>query len=124
MRVLIVDDSNFVRQYLRQHLEQMGAVCEEAVNGFEAVERLRSQPGFDLMLSDVNMPQMNGLECVRRMRVENLAPLMKVVMITTEADNSCISLALDLGADEFLMKPFTPQSLHEKLALIGLELAA
>jgi two-component system, chemotaxis family, chemotaxis protein CheY len=124
MRVLIVDDSRFVRQYLRQHLEQMGVVCEEAENGYEAVERLRSLPGFDLMLSDVNMPEMNGLESLRRLRVEKLAPAMKVVMITTEADHSCISLALDLGADEFLMKPFTPQSLHEKLALIGLDLAA
>ena len=124
MRVLIVDDSKFVRQYLRQHLEQMNVVCEEAENGLEAVERLRLEPGFDLMLSDVNMPRMNGLESLRRLRIENLAPAMKVVMITTEADHTCINLALDLGADEFLMKPFTPQSLHEKLLLIGLDLAA
>ncbi len=76
------------------------------------------------MLSDVNMPVMNGLECVRQVRLERLAPQMKVVMVTTEADNSFINQALDYGADEFLMKPFTPQSLREKLLLVGFELAA
>ena len=124
MQVLIVDDSRFVRQYLRQHLEQIGAVCEEAENGSEAIAMLRAGGRFDLMLSDVNMPQMNGLECVRQLRLENLAPQMKVVMITTEADNSFINRALEYGADEFLMKPFTPQSLREKLLLIGVEMAA
>ena len=124
MRVLIVDDSRFIRQYLRQHLEQLGAICEEAENGCEALEVLRSRPSFDLMLSDINMPLMSGLECIRQLRIQNLAPHMKVVMITTEADHSFIHQALDFGADEFLMKPFTPRSLQEKLTLIGLNLAA
>lgn len=124
MRALIVDDSKFIRQYLRQHLEGAGVTCEEAENGSAAVELLRSDSHFDLMLSDVNMPVMNGLECVRQVRLERLAPQMKVVMVTTEADNSFINQALDYGADEFLMKPFTPQSLREKLLLVGFELAA
>jgi two-component system chemotaxis response regulator CheY len=123
MRALIVDDSKFIRQYLRQHLEQAGVMCEEAEDGKAAVELLRQDSAFELMLSDVNMPVMNGLECVRRVRLEQLAPQMKVVMVTTEADNTFINQALDFGADEFLMKPFTPQSLREKLLLIGVELA-
>jgi len=124
MRALIVDDSKFIRHFIRQHLEHAGVACVEAENGIVAVELLRHDAAFDLMLSDVNMPVMNGLECVRQVRVERLAPEMKVVMVTTEADNSFISQALDLGADEFLMKPFTPQSLFEKLQLIGVELPA
>jgi two-component system chemotaxis response regulator CheY len=72
------------------------------------------------MLIDVNMPQMNGLECVKALREAGLHPPMKVMMVTTEADNSFICRALEYGADEFLMKPFTPESLSEKLAMLGL----
>jgi len=72
------------------------------------------------MLLDVNMPGMSGLECVKTVRESGLQPAMKVMMVTTEADHSYIRQALDYGADEFLMKPFTPESLREKLAMIGL----
>jgi two-component system chemotaxis response regulator CheY len=72
------------------------------------------------MLLDVNMPRMNGLECVRTLRDAGLHPPMKVMMVTTEADNSFITRALEYGADEFLMKPFTPESLREKLVMLGL----
>ena len=120
MKALIVDDSRFIRQYLRQLLEGMGLSCEEAADGREAIEVLRSPSVFDFMLLDVNMPGMNGLECVKTLREQGLQPPMKVMMVTTEADNSYICQALDYGADQFLMKPFTPESLREKLAMIGL----
>jgi two-component system chemotaxis response regulator CheY len=120
MRALIVDDSRFIRQYLRQLLEGMGLSCEEAMDGDQALEMLRGASLFDFMLLDVNMPKMSGLECVRQLREAGLQPPMKVMMVTTEADNSYICQALDYGADEFLMKPFTPESLREKLAMIGL----
>jgi len=120
MRALIVDDSRFIRQYLRQLLEGMGLSCEEAVDGDQALEMLRGASLFDFMLLDVNMPGMSGLECVKQLREAGLQQPMKVMMVTTEADNSYICQALDYGADEFLMKPFTPESLREKLAMIGL----
>lgn len=120
MRALIVDDSRFIRQYLRQLLEGMGLICEEAMDGDQALEMLRGASLFDFMLLDVNMPGMSGLECVKQLREAGLQPPMKVMMVTTEADNSYICQALDYGADEFLMKPFTPESLREKLAMIGL----
>jgi len=120
MRALIVDDSRFIRQYLRQLLEGMGLSCEEAMDGDQALEMLRGTSLFDFMLLDVNMPGMSGLECVKQLREAGLQPPMKVMMVTTEADNSYICQALDYGADEFLMKPFTPESLREKLAMIGL----
>jgi len=72
----------------------------------------------------VNMPVMGGLDCVKHLRDEALAPRMKVMMVTTEADSSYIHRALEYGADEFLMKPFSPQSLREKLQLLGFGMAA
>jgi len=119
MRALIVDDSSFIRDYLRQLLHRMGVVCEEAVDGNDALEMLAAAQNFDLMLLDVNMPVMNGLECVKALREARLGQGMKVMMVTTEADHSFISTALDNGADEFLMKPFTPESLREKMVLLG-----
>jgi two-component system chemotaxis response regulator CheY len=120
MRALIVDDSTFIREYLRHLLGRMGVSCVEAADGNAALEVLAAQPPFDLMLLDVNMPVMNGLECVKELRRARLQPEMKVMMVTTEADNSFISKALDNGADEFLMKPFTPESLREKMMILGL----
>jgi two-component system chemotaxis response regulator CheY len=119
MRALIVDDSSFVREYLRHLLDRMGIACEEAVDGSDALAVLTDEKEFDLMLLDVNMPVMNGLECVKALREAKMHPQMKVMMVTTEADNSFITRALDNGADEFLMKPFTPESLREKMMLLG-----
>ncbi|MBS1823063.1 MAG: response regulator [Acidobacteria bacterium] len=119
MKALIVDDSSFIREYLRHLLTRMGVACEEAADGSAALEVLSAQQEFDLMLLDVNMPVMSGLECVKALRKARLHPAMKVMMVTTEADNSLISRALDNGADEFLMKPFTPESLREKMMLLG-----
>lgn len=124
MRALIVDDSNFIREYLRQNLERLGVACVEAHDGGDALRLLGGQNDFDLMLVDLNMPVMNGLDCVRRVREQKLAPAMKVMMVTTEADNSVICEALELGADEFLMKPFSPQCLREKLVLMGFKRVA
>jgi len=76
------------------------------------------------MLLDFNMPRLNGLECIRGLRESGLAQSMKVMMVTTEADYALIQQALELGADEFLMKPFTPQGLREKLMMVGFDLAA
>ena len=120
MRALIVDDSHFIREYVRTELEALGWTCTEARDGREAVGMVAAE-AFDVMLVDVNMPVMGGLACVKTMREEKLAPAMKVMMVTTEADNSFIRQALDFGADEFLMKPFSLQGLREKLLLMGFE---
>ncbi|MDR3470104.1 MAG: response regulator [Devosia sp.] len=120
MRTLIVDDSRFVREFLCAMLEKKGFECEEAADGEAALERLHSGHAFDLALVDWNMPVMNGLELLRRLRADGFSDL-KVVMVTTEAENEYIVRALDAGADEYLMKPFDDQALSEKLAMIGLE---
>jgi two-component system chemotaxis response regulator CheY len=119
MRALIVDDSRFIRQHARQLLELIGVSCEDAHDGREALQVLDGRADFDLMLLDVNMPEMGGLECVKALRDAGLhSP--KVIMVTSEADNTLICCALDNGADEFLMKPFTLESLREKMEILGL----
>jgi two-component system chemotaxis response regulator CheY len=119
MRALIVDDSRFVRGYLRVMLEERGIACDEAADGRAGLELLRGDASYDLALVDWNMPVMNGLEMLRQLRAEGLNDL-KVMMVTTEAENDYIVRALEAGADEYLMKPFDDEALNEKLAMLGL----
>jgi two-component system chemotaxis response regulator CheY len=119
MRALIVDDSRFVRTILRGLLEEKGIECEEAADGHAGMERLQAGDPFDLALVDWNMPVMDGLAMLKQVRAEGFADL-KVMMVTTEAENDFIVRALDAGADEYMMKPFDEEALNEKLAMIGL----
>jgi two-component system chemotaxis response regulator CheY len=119
MRALIVDDSRFVRGFLRGLLEERGIECEEAADGQAGLDRINAGTPFDLALVDWNMPVMNGLEMLKQMRAEGFAEV-KVMMVTTEAENDFILRALDAGADEYLMKPFDDEALSEKLAMLGL----
>jgi two-component system chemotaxis response regulator CheY len=119
MRALIVDDSRFVRTILRGMLEKRGIECEEASDGQAGMDRLQDGSPFDLALVDWNMPVMGGFEMLQQLRSEGFASL-KVMMVTTEAENDFIMRALDAGADEYMMKPFDGEALTEKLALLGL----
>jgi two-component system, chemotaxis family, chemotaxis protein CheY len=119
MRALIVDDSRFVRGFLRGMLEERGIDCAEAGDGEAGLTQLRAGVPFDLALVDWNMPVMDGLEMLKQLRAEGYAA-MKVMMVTTEAENDFIIRALDAGADEYLMKPFDDEALCEKLAMLGL----
>jgi two-component system, chemotaxis family, chemotaxis protein CheY len=119
MRALIVDDSRFVRGFLRNLLEEKGIECEEAADGQAGLDKLHGDYSFDLALLDWNMPVMNGLEMLKKMRAEGYSGV-RVLMVTTEAENDFIIRALDAGADEYLMKPFDDEALNEKLAMLGL----
>ena len=119
MRALIVDDSRFVRGYLRGLLEEKGIECAEAGDGQAGMDQLKAGIPFDVALIDWNMPVMNGLDMLKQMRSDGFANV-KVMMVTTEAENDFILRALDAGADEYLMKPFDDEALTEKLAMLGL----
>lgn len=119
MRALIVDDSRFVRTYMRGLLEKKGIECEEAGDGKTGLELLQTGRSFDLALVDWNMPVLNGIEMLTQLRARGFTG-MKVMMVTTEAENEFIARALEAGADEYLMKPFDDQALTEKLAMLGL----
>jgi len=124
--VLLVDDDSVFNFLNTKTLERMGIArdIQTAMNGEQAMDLFN---GYykgagclpDIVLLDLNMPIMNGLECIKALRNARLHPHMKVMMVTTEADNHFIAKALDSGADEFLMKPFTPESLREKMMLLG-----
>jgi two-component system chemotaxis response regulator CheY len=119
MRALIVDDSRFIRTHLRGLLAPLGIECEEAASGVDGLAALHASAPFDLALLDWNMPGMTGLEMLCQMRAEGYTSV-KVLMVTTEAENDSILRALEAGADEYLMKPFEPEALSVKLAMMGL----
>jgi two-component system, chemotaxis family, chemotaxis protein CheY len=119
LRALIVDDSRFVRDFVRGLLQERGFACEQAADGRTGLEALRTSPPFDLAVLDWNMPVMNGLEMLRQLRADGFNSL-KVLIVSTEAENEFILRALEAGADEYLMKPFGDDALGEKLDLLGL----
>jgi two-component system chemotaxis response regulator CheY len=119
MRALIVDDSRFVRSFVRGLLTKQGFECEEAADGQAALDLLRGAGTFDVALVDWNMPVMNGLDMLKHLRSKGFTGL-KVMMVTTEAENDFIVRALEAGADEYLMKPFDGEAMTEKLVMLGL----
>ena len=123
MRALVVDDSTPIRMYLRKVLTSNGFEVAEARNGREGLEHLRSKQ-IDLVLLDWNMPVMNGLELLRYIRSEPGLGRPCVMMVTTETDLSEVSQALECGANEYVMKPFTPEIILDKLALMGFTVEA
>ncbi|HTV06154.1 MAG TPA: response regulator [Acidobacteriaceae bacterium] len=119
MRALIVDDSRFIRDYLKSLLVRRGLDCRAAENGQAGLACLDCSGPYDVALVDWNMPVMDGLEMVRAVRREPALDRLKILMVTTQAENSYIAAALNAGADEYLMKPFDEAGLIEKLAMIG-----
>ena len=117
-----MDDSRAMRRILRQIVEPLGFEIAEAGHGIEALERLNENPQMELVLVDWNMPEMNGIEFVKVVRADPTNDRMKLVMVTTETEPSKMARALMTGVDEFLMKPFTPEMLIDKLHLIGVAL--
>lgn len=119
---LIVDDSSVMRKIVERALRQAGISLVrvlEASNGVEALTVLRSER-VDLILSDINMPNMDGLEFLRQLRSENLAPEVPVVMITTESSEEHVREAIVAGAHGYIRKPFTAEQVKDRvLPLIG-----
>ncbi len=118
MRTLVVDDSTVVRLYLRKILMPHGFEVVEARNGREGLERIREQ-AVDLVLLDWNMPVMSGLELLQHIRTEPAVGSPCVMMVTSENDLQEVAQALKNGANEYVMKPFTPEIILDKLALLG-----
>jgi two-component system, chemotaxis family, chemotaxis protein CheY len=119
---LIVDDSSVMRKIVERTLRQAGISLVrvlEASNGVEALNLLRAER-VDLILSDINMPSMDGLEFLRQLRAESLAPDVPVVMITTESSEEHVREAIVAGAHGYIRKPFTAEQVKDRvLPLIG-----
>jgi two-component system chemotaxis response regulator CheY len=101
-------------------LRGLGFEVVEAGNGREGIERLQETGKFDLALVDWNMPEMNGLEFIRSVRAEQSYDGVLLMMVTTETEMENVARALAAGANEYVMKPFTPEVILEKLQIFGM----
>jgi two-component system, chemotaxis family, chemotaxis protein CheY len=121
MLALVIDDSRAMRLILSRIAVQLGFEVLEAGNGREALDKLNASEEMPtLALVDWNMPEMNGLEFVTAVRADPKYRTMTLMMVTTESEQSQIVRALAAGAHEYVIKPFTPDAIEEKLALLGL----
>ncbi len=119
MHALIVDDSTTMRLILKAHLKKLGFEVTEAVNGRDALDRLKAMVTADLVMVDWNMPEMDGLDFVRAVRTEPAYASLPMMMVTTNTDRAHVQQALEAGANEYIMKPFTADMIREKLGLLA-----
>jgi two-component system chemotaxis response regulator CheY len=117
-RVLVVDDASLVRLYYRSALEQAGFEVAEALNGLEALEHLFAAH-FDLLVVDVNMPQMDGLSFLQTLRAKDL-PLSSIpaLVTSTEAAPQRIAAARAAGANYYIVKPLSAEALVQYASLL------
>ena len=117
----MVDDSRTIRIILRKILMELGYEVHEAGNGLEALQTIEAI-GTDVQLAlvDWNMPVMNGLDLVKQLRNNPDLVTLNVVMVTTEAELGHMASAMEAGANEYVMKPFTKEILRDKLDMLGI----
>ncbi|MCL2455083.1 MAG: response regulator [Micrococcales bacterium] len=120
MRALVIDDSRVMRKIVGGNLRELGFETVEAGDGQEALDVLDSGVEVDLACIDWNMPVMDGLTFVTKVRANPELRGITLMMVTTESEQGQIVRALAAGAHEYLIKPFTPQAMREKLELLGL----
>lgn len=110
-KILVVDDSSTMRRMVKASLQKLTEVkFEEASTGLEAIERLVLSP-VDLMVLDLNMPDMHGLDVLKFMREHQIYRNIPVIVLTTRNDDSSCVAALAAGASRYMTKPFEPQVL-------------
>jgi len=121
VRVLIIDDSEMLRTLLGRMIRELGFEVIEAADGRAALAQLESLGAVELCLVDWSMPEMSGIEFIEAVRARTAWNPIKLVMITAATDMADVQCALEAGADEYLMKPFTREMIVEKLAIVGFE---
>ncbi|HEX6042517.1 response regulator [Longimicrobium sp.] len=122
-KILVVDDSLAIRTAIRRLLEPMGFTVDEAENGEVALHYCEEWGGADAILLDIDMPVMDGLTFLRTLRGNTHLAQPPVVMCTTHSSLEKIATAVELGADEYIMKPFSAEIVAGKLATVGVGLA-
>ena len=124
LKFLIVDDFSTMRRIVRGLLKEMGCNnADEAEDGAVALGMLKAQK-YDFVVSDINMPNMNGFELLKAVKAEESLKHIPVLMVTAEARKEDIVLAAQSGAAGYIVKPFTKATLEEKLQKIMQKLAA
>ncbi|MCM8812362.1 MAG: response regulator [Candidatus Omnitrophica bacterium] len=115
VKILVVDDSSTMRRIIKNTLQKIGFENSvEAENGIDALSKLKAG-GFNLILTDWNMPEMDGLTFVKSVRGSDTFKMIPVIMITTEAAKTEVVEALKQGVNDYIVKPFTPEALKAKV---------
>jgi two-component system chemotaxis response regulator CheY len=118
MKILVVDDMATMRKVVRNILKQLGFVnVDEAANGQEALQKLRADT-YGFVVSDWNMPVMTGIDMLRAIRADEKLKTTPVLMMTVEAQQSNLIEAGQAGVSNYIVKPFTAETLQEKIANI------
>lgn len=118
MKILVVDDSSTMRRIIKNTLQRLGYEdILEAEDGVRAWEVLDGN-AIDILITDWNMPEMNGLELVKKVRADGRYQNIPIIMVTTEGGKAEVITALKSGVNNYIVKPFTPQVLKEKLEVV------
>jgi len=123
LKLLVVDDSSTMRRIIKNTLARLGHKdILEGADGVEGWAALDANPEVDMLITDWNMPEMNGLELVVKVRADARFKDLPIIMVTTEGGKAEVITALKAGVNNYIVKPFTPQVLKEKLAAVmGIE---
>jgi len=118
-RILVVDDASLVRRFYRDALERAGFEVDEALNGVEALEKVLGDDAYDLVIVDVNMPQMDGMTFLRTLRRQSEAvSSLPSLVISTEAAHQDAAAAREAGANFYLVKPVSQERLVEHVSIM------
>jgi len=119
LKLLVVDDSSTMRRIIKNTLARLGYTdILEGGDGLEGWAALDANPDIEMLITDWNMPEMNGLELVKKVRADMRFKDLPIIMVTTEGGKAEVITALKAGVNNYIVKPFTPQVLKEKLAAV------
>ena len=119
MKILVVDDSSTMRRIITNTLSRLGHTnVIEAEDGLQGWSQIEANPDLDMLITDWNMPEMNGLELVKKVRADRRFIDLPIIMVTTEGGKVEVITALKAGVNNYIVKPFTPQILKEKLSAV------
>lgn len=119
LKLLVVDDSSTMRRIIKNTLARLGYNdVLEGGDGVEGWNALDANPDIEMLITDWNMPEMNGLELVKKVRADARFKDMPIIMVTTEGGKAEVITALKAGVNNYIVKPFTPQVLKEKLGAV------
>jgi len=119
LKLLVVDDSSTMRRIIKNTLARLGYKdILEGADGVEGWNAIDSNPDVEMLITDWNMPEMNGLELVKKVRADERFVDLPIIMVTTEGGKAEVITALKAGVNNYIVKPFTPQVLKEKLGAV------
>lgn len=119
MKILVVDDSSTMRRIIKNTLARLGYKdILEGGDGVEGWDAMNANPDIEMLITDWNMPEMNGLELVKKVRGDERFVDLPIIMVTTEGGKAEVITALKAGVNNYIVKPFTPQVLKEKLGAV------